>query len=308
MMSLILASHNGSPTLTRTLDALARIDHPQQGLEIIAVNNASTDDTQAILEAYARKLAMQVLTESRRGKSFALNTGIKAAKGDLIVFTDDDVIPETNWLISYERAAEKFPNTAVFAGQVRHEWDAPPPAWLESLAAAGKSYGGTPLEFKEEAVSPSYVKGCNFMVRRSAMGDTRFCEDPGTNYCGQGRSAGGEDTAFAHEVANKDGEVIFVPGACIRHIVRKYQIGILPVFSRYVRIGRTLPIEVGSGYRILGYPVWGLRLVLKHAGRGLWLLLKGQSSQAAEQLIHLAKLLGSIGEGRRINSNRHPKP
>lgn len=304
MMSLILASHNGASTLPRTLDALTRVKRPRQGLEIIAVNNASTDESQALLEAYAAKLDLKVLVEPRQGKSFALNMGIEAAKGDLIVFTDDDVIPDDDWLIGYENAANKFPGAAVFAGQVRHEWDVRPPAWLEHLAAIGKSYAGTPVELTDEPVSPGIVKGCNFMVRRSALGATRFSEDPGTNFCGQGRSVGGEDTAFARELAEKGGEVRFAPDACLRHIVRKDQIGVWPVFSRYVRIGRTLPIEASSGYRILGYPVWGLRLALKHAGICLWFLLRGRTKQAAEQMIHFAKVIGGMSEGRYIKSNR----
>jgi hypothetical protein len=247
---------------------------------------------------------MTVLYEPRQGKSFALNRGIEHAKGDFIVFTDDDIIPEVNWLTAYVDAAERHPGIGIFAGQVRHEWDAPPPRWLKFLANAGKSYGGTPIDMEEKTVPFGAVKGCNLMVLRSTMAQTRFAETPDVNFCGEGPSSGGEDTLFAKEIASRDNGILFVPNACVRHIVRANQVGIRPVFSRYMRIGGTLPIEAKEGIKILGYPAFGLRQACSQAAKCLSWLVRGKSEEAAIYMVYLAKTLGALREGHKIRNAR----
>lgn len=304
MLSLILAIHNGAETLPRTLDAFTRLAPLSDGLEIIAVDNASTDQTVDILESYMGRLPMTVLHEPRQGKSFALNKGIDHANGNFIVFTDDDIIPEVNWLTAYMDAAEHNASIGIFAGQVRHEWDAPPPHWLKYLASVGKSYGGTPSNMGQQIVSSGAVKGCNLMVRRSTLGQTRFAETSDVNFCGEGHSSGGEDTLFAKEIAARNLGILFVPDACVRHIVRTNEIGVKPVFSRYLRIGSTQPIEAKGGIAIMGYPAYGLRQAFSQAASCLSCSIRGKSEEAATHMVHLAKTLGSLRAGRRIKGSR----
>ncbi len=268
------------------------------------VENASTDETINILETYTSKLPMSVLREPRQGKSFALNRGIEHAQGDLIVFTDDDIIPESNWLIAYVEAAKRHPGFVIFAGQVRHEWDAPPPGWLRHLADEGLSYAGTHVDLTEQAVSPGTVKGANLMVRRSAITQTRFAETPGVNFCGEGASTGGEDTAFAEEVAAQGEGIMFIPDACVKHIVRANQIKIGPVFSRYIRIGRNFPIEAQGGIKIFGYPSFGLRRACIQILKCLFCLVLGRQKEGAIKMVHLAMTIGGLREGRKIGRAR----
>lgn len=302
MFSLIIAVHNGAATLPRTLNALSRIHHPACGLEIIAVDNASTDQTREILESHATNLAMTILVEPRQGKSFALNTGIGHASGDFIVFTDDDVVPDPEWLTAYLDAAERHLDVGIFAGQVRHEWEALPPPWLKYLADIGKSYGGTPVDLKEQTISSGAIKGCNLMVRRSTLAHTRFSEVAGVNFSAEAPSSGGEDTLFARELAKPDNDILFVPRACVRHIVRAHEVGIRPVFSRYVRIGGSCPIDAKGSITIFGYPGWGLRQAASEAAICLLWLMRGKSEKAALRMIYFAKTLGGLGAGRRLRS------
>ncbi len=305
MISLILATHNGAATLPRTLSSLSRIVHPSQGLEIITVDNASTDQTRQILESYLNSLPLTILGEPRQGKSFALNTGIDHAKGDFIVFTDDDVIPEVNWLTAYLDAAERHADVGIFAGQVRHKWEAQPPPWLTYLADIGKSFGGTPVGLEEQKISPGAIKGCNLMVRRSTLAHTRFSEQAGVNFSVETPASGGEDTLFAREIAKRANGILFVPEACVRHIVRANQVGVRPVFSRYFRIGGTCPIEAKGGITIVGYPAWGLRQASTEAAQCFLWLMRGNSERAALGMTHLAKTLGGLSKGRKIRSTKN---
>jgi glycosyltransferase involved in cell wall biosynthesis len=71
--------------------------------EFIVVDNNSKDNTKEILESYIPKFngKLKYLLESKQGKSFALNLALKEAKGEIVIFTDDDVIVDKSWLNNY---------------------------------------------------------------------------------------------------------------------------------------------------------------------------------------------------------------
>jgi len=58
------------------------------------------------------------LRENRQGKSLALNTGIRAATGEILVFTDDDCVPDLHWLAEIAREFESDPVLTVIGGRV----------------------------------------------------------------------------------------------------------------------------------------------------------------------------------------------
>lgn len=132
VISVIVATHSRAPLLARTLEALARQDWPREAFEVIVVDNASTDDTAATMTEVAQRPdspRLVLLAESRPGKTFAVNTGLAAARGQLLVFTDDDVVPEPQWLRALHDAVEG--TGADFAvGRIGPLWEADPPAWV----------------------------------------------------------------------------------------------------------------------------------------------------------------------------------
>ena len=63
--------------------------------ELLVIDNGSTDDTKQVVEGFRRP--GRTSTESRPGLSSARNAGVAASTGDLIVFTDDDVVVDPGW-------------------------------------------------------------------------------------------------------------------------------------------------------------------------------------------------------------------
>lgn len=308
-ISVLLASHNGARTLPKTLDAFTKLHVPDGGVEFIAIDNASTDKTREILDSYVETLPLSVHTEPRPGKSFALNLAIKKAQGTFIVFTDDDVIPCVDWLLQYLAAAEAHPEASVFAGQVRHHWERTPPPWLARLASEGRSFAGTPSDQEDGPGSLALAKGLNLMVRRHVCEKIAFCERPGLNWTGERSSQGGEDTDFVRQCLDKGYKLWFTSKAINHHIVRKEQIGLVPVLRRYFRIGGAIALS-GKAIRkkkvptLLGYPRYLFRRTLADLATVTLEWLRGRQYNAANRLIDVAITWGSAHQLKYIENSK----
>lgn len=108
-VSVIIACRNGAATLGEALASLVA-QEADPDWEIVLADNGSTDATRAIFEDVARRhpgRAMRVVDASARtGKPHALNRGIREAKGDRILFLDDDDAVAPGWLAAMARALE----------------------------------------------------------------------------------------------------------------------------------------------------------------------------------------------------------
>jgi len=291
VISLIFATYNGAPTLERTLEAMTHLEAPDAGHEIIVVDNASTDATPQIIGRFMDRLPLTHLHEARRGKAHALNMGTEAAQGDFLVFTDDDVIPDPDWLRAYEAATKAQPDYGFFMGQVRHDWAHKPPKWLENLAAEGNAYAGTPIDLPAGAAPRYLVKGPNMAVRRSTLGDVRNRTDDAVNYKGQGTGTGGVDAWFAHDASG--GRIWYVPQARVKHMVRGHEIGVSPIFKRYVRIGtntyRISPqAQTIFDRKVLGIPINSLKRMIVAGSGVFYRLVRGDTQTAAKRVVSLA--------------------
>lgn len=95
-VSVVVPVFNGQDFIADCLDSLLQLAYPRDELEIVVVNNASTDTTSEILERYAGRISQ--FHESVRGPAAARNRGIREAAGTIVAFTDADCTVETNWL------------------------------------------------------------------------------------------------------------------------------------------------------------------------------------------------------------------
>lgn len=123
-VSVVIAARNEEQNLLNNLPLIFEQNHPD--FEVIVVNDCSFDDTQDVLRAFEEKydnLKVVNLTESNTfsgGKKFAVTMGIKAAKNDIIVFTDADCKPSSkNWL--REMAMQFSDNTEIVLGYGGYE-------------------------------------------------------------------------------------------------------------------------------------------------------------------------------------------
>ena len=97
--SIIIATYNRAKELAETLDGLRRIE-TSSAWEVIVSDNNSTDCTRQVVDAAAPgfPVPLKYVFERTQGKAAALNTAIREARGEVLVFTDDDALVEPDWL------------------------------------------------------------------------------------------------------------------------------------------------------------------------------------------------------------------
>ena len=92
MISICICTYNRSESLRRTLASLAEQVNAEFGaIELLIVDNNCTDDTHQTVEAFRQRLPIRRVTESRQGLAHARNRAVAEFRGDVLLFTDDDV-------------------------------------------------------------------------------------------------------------------------------------------------------------------------------------------------------------------------
>jgi glycosyltransferase involved in cell wall biosynthesis len=288
-ISIIMASFHGARSLPRCFAALRAQQSTGAAIEYIFVDNASTDETAALMQEFTETMGGATLHEPRKGKTFALNTALKHVQGDLIIFIDDDILPDEAWLQAYLDAAATQPEAALFAGALRPDWPARPSEWQLSLADSGRSFGCTPVGKPAGACAPQTVKGGNFAVRRSAIGDISF-DEGASNLGDRPGAAGGQDTRFASEIARNGGEITYVPSASAKHIVKSHETSIGAIITRYRRIGRgsaaqrnTLAVWLTAPFMLIAFSILAI-----------FAAIVGQRAFAATQMTRAASRFGRL--------------
>jgi glycosyltransferase involved in cell wall biosynthesis len=264
VLTVTLATRDRADRLAPMLGAFARLVAPAGGWTLVIVDNGSKDHTADLLRRYRSILPLVVIEEPVAGKSRALNRAIglcngEPGKGELVVVTDDDVLPEPDWLIRYAEAAARHPEAAIFGGAVLPEWPQAPPAWLGAarinlamlFALVNRPSG--PCDF-------GAIFGPNMAVRATLFRDgARFAEAIGPNSTTSAYPMGSESEFIRRMLAGGQ-RAWFVAEARVRHIIRREQLDPGWVLGRAFRnglgVGLTAPPSYAAGQPTLdGVPL-----------------------------------------------------
>jgi glycosyltransferase involved in cell wall biosynthesis len=226
-ISIVLCTHNRASSLRKTLDTLGQMSVPPDlRWELLVVDSDSSDDTRQAVNEFTERTGLDVryVWEPQRGKSLALNTGIKKAKGGIIAFTDDDVRVAPEWLHELVRTFREFDCMGVggrsvpaWGGLIRPDWlITEGPYHLVPSPILDFDQGD---EAKELQIAPW---GLNMAFRRSAFDKYGlFRTDLGP--CGTGRILG-EDIEFGGRLLRCGEKIIYSPTAVVFHPVEQQRI------------------------------------------------------------------------------------
>jgi glycosyltransferase involved in cell wall biosynthesis len=236
MITVVFSTFNGSQTLPIMLESLTNLAAPHGGWKIIAVDNASTDDSSRIINDYRNRLPLTLLHQPKQGKNFALNYAIPHCEGDLLVFTDDDIIAPTDWLLSYERLAQEERDYAIFGGKIIPHWPDNKPEAIVKAIPQGPAYAVHKEHMCSGPIMPSMVWGPNMAIRSTLFeAGLRFNESIGPSV---GNYIMGSETELTSRLAEAGYLCWFEASLAVKHQIRPEQLSPKWLAGRARRFGR----------------------------------------------------------------------
>ncbi|WP_165025787.1 glycosyltransferase [Dysgonomonas sp. ZJ279] len=160
--SIVICTYNREKYIGASLDSVCRQTFANDNFEIIVIDNNSPDKTADICRAYIEQYSqvqLRYILETEQGISFARNRGIKEAKGEFIVFIDDDETIDNFYLEKLDSYLTQYPDARLCATSVVPVYETEKPKWLshytmrlitgyynkgsEVKTLGGKDYPGT---------------------------------------------------------------------------------------------------------------------------------------------------------------------
>jgi len=307
-VTVAICTWNRAQLLDRTLQQMCSLRVPD-GLrwELLVVENNCTDDTPAVIERYSGRLPVRRLVEPLQGVSNARNCALRAAQGELLVYTDDDILVDEDWIAAHVSAARRWPNAGYFGGVIDPSYEGEPPAWFRANEQILGPYIGEALNLgptERAMTNGEWPWGGNMVFRRSAVGSNSFQSNLGRR--GNERTAGGE-RAFCRTLADAGFQGVWVPSAKVRHLVGAERLTLAFVRRNFVGQGVTDVRLNGAGDDValmLGVPRWLFRAVAKTQVTYVWQRAMGNPAWF-KAFIDAARYRGALSEHwRRRRSDR----
>ena len=241
-ISVVVCTYNGSRTIRDCLDGLKKVDYPN--FEVVIVNDGSKDNTADLIQGYG----FRVITTENRGLSSARNTGMRAAKGEIVAYIDDDAIPDPHWL-TYLAASFLGTEHVGIGGP-----NLPPPNDGPIAACVSNSPGG-PIHVLLTDEEAEHIPGCNMAFRKSALEaiegfDHRF-------------RIAGDDVDLCWRLQQNGGTLGFSPAAMVWHHRRNSVKAYWKQQLNYGKAEADLERKWPEKYNAAGHVPWAGRLYFK---------------------------------------------
>ncbi len=248
--TVALCTHNHADRLVRTLGDLRALIMPKAAWELLIIDNGCSDVTPQLLSQHQWPVAwtVRVIREDKLGLSNARNRAIQEARGEYVIFIDDDETPDPDWLCAYERLIDaKKPD--AFGSRIRVLFEDDRPAWLQDellgflgeldrfdhatqLTEPGTSFYGGNFGFRNAVIER--VGNFDAMLGRKGTDNT-----------------GGEEVDFYRRLLSAGLNVWWIPEAVIYHRIQAAKLSRHYFLDLHYRQGRMEGIRRrGSGSRV----------------------------------------------------------
>jgi glycosyltransferase involved in cell wall biosynthesis len=313
-VTVLVCTFNRSADLAATLDSLKHLEvDPPLTWEAIVVDNNSTDRTREVVADRASEfpVPLHYVFEPVQGKSNALNTGIRAARGRFIAFTDDDVRVPSNWLVKSTAPLLANGDLAYAGGPVRPIWGGPKPSWLDERGRMGgtiavKDHGTDTFIFEQSKKIPL---GVNMIVRRDLL------ERIGGFHPDLGRIGdsllGQEQADFFYRSRRAGARGVYVPEAVLDHAVPAsrlnrryfrrwwYWKGLSHARLHALHGATELGLDLSTVPRVCGVPRYMIRMFARHLAGWIAATVCVRRRQRAEHFCMMIYVIGYARESLR---------
>lgn len=134
-VTVVIPTYNRASMLGITLESLIKQNYDTERYEIVVVDNNSTDGTAHVVERYQSSSTVQIsyIAEPRQGVHYARNTALRHARGEILYYTDDDMIADRELLAEIVKPFRCDERVAAVTGPVLPKWETEPPQWITKL-------------------------------------------------------------------------------------------------------------------------------------------------------------------------------
>lgn len=290
--TVALCTHNHADRLVRTLADLPALRVPDAPWELLVIDNASCDATPDILarQTWPTGWQVRVVREERLGLSNARNRAIREARGEYLIFLDDDETADPDWLCAFERLI-KAHSPDAFGGRIEVLFEGQRPAWLtdELLGFLGQLRRADTIMPLVERSTPFY--GGNFGFRRTV------CDTVGDFDAMLGRkgtdNTGGEEVDFYRRLLDAGFKVWWTPEAVIHHRIQADKLDRRYFLDLHYRQGRMEGARKRSAASRIP-PRYLFPQVVRAYGRALAQRLRQGANHSLRQEMNAAYFTGYI--------------
>lgn len=118
VFSIIIPTYNRPGQLADCLAALAQLDYPPDRVEVLVVDDGGALSPASVVDQFQDRLAIRLIRQANAGPGSARNTGARNAKGEILAFTDDDCLPQSDWLRALATRYLSAPDPVIVGGHV----------------------------------------------------------------------------------------------------------------------------------------------------------------------------------------------
>lgn len=252
-ISVVLCTYNNADSLKLTLLQLAaqQLRDPNE-VEFIIINNNSCDNTLSVTENVDfGQFCYNYFNEPQQGLSHARNLGVAKARGEYILFTDDDAEIQPNWIQIYLDYLVQKPVDCVF-GKISIIWDMSLPWWYDDRYKGFFSaidHGNEPFAVTSWR-HPFFGK--NFCVKKSVIGEIGGF-DPRLGRKGS-ELLGGEETALFNYLLSKNNAIWYCPGITVGHRLKEREYTVENIRKQHLACAKPIILfsYQGHGKKLLG--------------------------------------------------------
>lgn len=170
-ISVVIPTYNRAHLLVQTVRSFIVQNYNKNRFEIIIADNNSTDNTTEIIVGLAREspISIRHITDIRQGVHYARNSAAKIAAGEILYYTDDDMIADQHLLSEIIKPFLMDDKVATATGRVLPTWEVQPPQWIHDYCYNGLLSLNDPRE--DFIISPydCGVFSCHQAIRRDIL-------------------------------------------------------------------------------------------------------------------------------------------
>ena len=226
MLSVIICTYNRDKYIYHVLESLAKGTLPPHEYEIVLIDNNCTDNTSSELDRFAMnwpQVQLRRFVETHQGLSYARNRGIREAKGDVLVYVDDDAFVNGRYLENYKELFERRKEISAAGGPIIPHYEiGAEPQWmtyhLKRLLTGYLFFGDKEKLFPGE----NYPGGGNAAYRKSVF------DKVGSYNVELGRKGGdlggGEEKDIFAKMKAAGMRFVYTPGSILYHSIPAYKL------------------------------------------------------------------------------------